>query len=162
MSDMEKPAQAQFVHCMLIPLQKHYLLLPNSTITEVLPKATIKQAATKMTPWLEWVEWQQKKLAVVDLETLLKQNIETLYPANKLCIIEGINADADIGYYAIPCTGSPQLITLNASALKMTHDQNNSDYLYCQIKVGNKVAFIPNLDKLEIAIKNANLSAKND
>ncbi|BDZ74077.1 hypothetical protein GCM10025856_17960 [Methylophaga marina] len=103
-----------------------------------------------------------KKLAVVDLETLLKQNIETLYPANKLCIIEGINADADIGYYAIPCTGSPQLITLNASALKMTHDQNNSDYLYCQIKVGNKVAFIPNLDTLEIAIKNANLSAKND
>lgn len=152
---MEKPAQAQFIHCMLIPLQKHYLLLPNSTITEVIPKATINSSSTKTTPWLEWVDWQQKSLAVVDLETLLAQEVETVYSANKLCIIEGINADADIGFYAIPCTGSPQLITLNASALKMTHDQNASEYLYCQIKIGNKVAFIPHLDNLEMAIKNA-------
>lgn len=156
MSDMEKTAQAQFIHCMLIPLQKHYLLLPNSTITEVIPKATINQSSTKTTPWLEWVDWQQKSLAVVDLETLLAQEVETVYPANKLCIIEGINAEADIGFYAIPCTGSPQLITLNASALKMTHDQNASEFLYCQIKIGNKVAFIPHLDNLEMAIKNAN------
>ncbi|WP_417542525.1 chemotaxis protein CheW [Methylophaga thalassica] len=152
---MEKPAQAQFIHCMLIPLQKHYLLLPNSTITEVIPKATINSSSTKTTLWLEWVDWQQKSLAVVDLETLLAQDVETVYPANKLCIIEGINAEADIGFYAIPCTGSPQLITLNASALKMTHDQNASEYLYCQIKIGNKVAFIPHLDNLEMAIKNA-------
>lgn len=156
MSDMEKTAQAQFIHCMLIPLQKHYLLLPNSTITEVIPKATINQSSAKTTPWLEWVDWQQKSLAVVDLETLLAQDVETVYPANKLCIIEGINADADIVFYAIPCTGSPQLITLNASALKMTHDQNASEFLYCQIKIGNKVAFIPHLDNLEMAIKNAN------
>jgi chemosensory pili system protein ChpC len=155
MSDMEKPAQAQFIHCMLIPLQKHYLLLPNSTITEVIPKATINSSSTKTTPWLEWVDWQQKSLAVVDLETLLAQDVETVYPANKLCIIEGINTEADIGFYAIPCTGSPQLITLNASALKMTHDQNASEFLYCQIKIGNKVAFIPHLDNLELAIKNA-------
>ncbi|EGL54060.1 hypothetical protein MAMP_00170 [Methylophaga aminisulfidivorans MP] len=155
MSDMEKPAQAQFIHCMLIPLQKHYLLLPNSTITEVIPKATINSSSTRTTPWLEWVDWQQKSLAVVDLETLLAQDVETVYPANKLCIIEGINTEADIGFYAIPCTGSPQLITLNASALKMTHDQNASEYLYCQIKIGNKVAFIPHLDNLELAIKNA-------
>ncbi len=152
---MEKPAQAQFIHCMLIPLQKHYLLLPNSTITEVIPKATINSSSTKTTPWLEWVDWQQKSLAVVDLETLLAQDVETVYPANKLCIIEGINTEADIGFYAIPCTGSPQLITLNASALKMTHDQNASEFLYCQIKIGNKVAFIPHLDNLELAIKNA-------
>lgn len=152
---MEKPAQAQFIHCMLIPLQKHYLLLPNSTITEVIPKATINSSSTRTTPWLEWVDWQQKSLAVVDLETLLAQDVETVYPANKLCIIEGINAEADIGFYAIPCTGSPQLITLNASALKMTHDQNASEFLYCQIKIGNKVAFIPHLDNLELAIKNA-------
>ena len=152
---MEKPAHAQFIHCMLIPLQKHYLLLPNSTITEVIPKATINSSSTKTTPWLEWVDWQQKSLAVVDLETLLAQDVETVYPANKLCIIEGINAEADIGFYAIPCTGSPQLITLNASALKMTHDQNASEFLYCQIKIGNKVAFIPHLDNLELAIKNA-------
>ncbi len=158
MSDMEKTAQAQFIHCMLIPLQKHYLLLPNSTINEVIPKATLKQSSTITTPWLEWGEWQQTRLAVVDLETLLEQNVETVYPANKLCIIEGINTDANVGFYAIPCTGSPQLITLNASALKMTHDQNTSEYLYCQIKIGNKIAFIPNLDRLEMAIKSAESS----
>jgi len=143
---------AQFVHCMLIPLSQHYLLLPNSSISEVIPKTGIS-AETDSQSWLDFIEWQQQRIPVVHLEQLLKDEPTPLSSTNKLCIINGINSDAGISSYAIPCTGSPQLITLNQAALRLTHDDNNSPYLHCQIKISNKVALIPNLDALEQAIK---------
>lgn len=147
-------AQApQFVHCMLIPLNRHYLLLPNSSITEVIPLTGVRQEKTGNASWLSTIQWQQQTLPVVHLEKLLSEGNETESADSKMCIINGINADADVASYAIPCSGSPQLITLNQAALHLTHDDNNSPYLHCQIKISNKVALIPNLDQLEAAIR---------
>lgn len=145
---------SQFIHCMLIPLQQHYLLLPNSTISEVIPKTRIQHDADLPAESLGFVDWLEHNLPIIDLEAIIFSNngMNEEY-ANKLCIIRGINPEADVDYYAIPCTGSPQLITVNSAALHLTHDTLDSPYLYCQIKIGNKIAFIPNLDQLETHIK---------
>lgn len=144
-----------YVHCMLIPMQEHYLLLPNSTITEVIPKTQITRDTTLPANWLGYVDWQDHNLPIIDIESLIASDIDSAQSAaNKLCIISGINPDARIEYYAVPCTGSPQLITLNSSALKLTENGTDSAYLHCQIQIGTKLAFIPNLDHLETQIDN--------
>lgn len=145
--------QVQFIHCMLIPLQEHYLLLPNSTIAEVIPRTGIDLDTPSHENWLGYVNWREQLLPIIHLEDLLKAGTDAAASGNKLCIINSINVSTSIEFYAIPCTGSPQLITLNQAALKLTHDENNSGYLHCQIKIGNKIAFIPDLDQLEIAIE---------
>lgn len=147
-------AQApQFVHCMLIPLNRHYLLLPNSSISEVIPVTGVSQEQTDSTDWLGFIHWQQEKLPLVRLEQLLGDQPETETISGKMCIVNGINPEAGLSRYAIPCSGSPQLITLNQAALHLTHDDNNSPYLHCQIKISNKIALIPNLDHLETTIQ---------
>ncbi|GAB4304678.1 MAG: hypothetical protein Kow0083_15320 [Methylophaga sp.] len=145
--------QTQFVHCMLIPLQQHYLLLPNSSIAEVIPLTGVIQEQSEQAPWLAFIHWQQRRLPLVHLENLLTDESAPLSAANKLCIVNGINPDADIEFYAIPCSGSPQLITLNQAALHITQEEKNSPYLYCQIKISNKIALIPNLDQIETSIR---------
>jgi chemosensory pili system protein ChpC len=137
---------------MLIPLNRHYLLLPNSSIAEVIPRAGITIATEGDQSWLGSVDWHGQQLPVVNLENLLNQAAEGETAANKLCIVHGINSQANISAFAIPCTGSPQLITLNHAALHLTHDDNHSPYLHCQIKISNKIALIPNLDQLEMTI----------
>ncbi|WP_438970599.1 chemotaxis protein CheW [Methylophaga sp.] len=144
---------AQFVHCMLIPLQQHYLLLPNSTIAEVVPRTGIDIDTPSPENWLGYLNWREQSLPIIHLEDLLKAGTDAESSGKKLCIINSINTTTEIEFYAIPCTGSPQLITLNQAALQLTHDDNNSPYLHCQIKIGNKVALIPNLDQIEIAIE---------
>lgn len=145
--------QSQFVHCMLIPLQQHYLLLPNSSIAEVIPLTGVIQEQSGETPWLAFINWQHRRLPLVHLENLLTDGAVPLSAGNKLCIVNGINPEADIEYYAIPCSGSPQLITLNQAALHITQEEKNSPYLHCQIKISNKIALIPNLDQLEASIR---------
>jgi len=138
---------------MLIPLQDHFLLLPNPTIAEVIPMPAIELEDKTPDYWLGRYQWRDKELPVIDLENMINNSSNTADDANKLCILNGINSQAEIEFYALPCYGAPQLITLNEAALQPTQDNDDSNYLHCQIKIGNKVAFIPHLDNIETSLK---------
>lgn len=138
-----------FIPCMLIPLQQHYLLLPNSTIAEVIPMPRLREVENKADYWVGQCDWHSWQLPVIDLESLVESESYDISDANKLCVLQGINTNAAVSVYALPCYGVPQLIHLNESALKLAQDTSESDYLHYQIQIGNKVAYIPNLDKIE-------------
>lgn len=140
---------SDFIHCMLIPLQDHFLLLPNPTIAEVIPMPKIVPAELMPNYWLGRYHWRDKILPVIDIESMVEDKSSTVDDANKLCILHGINPKAEIEFYALPCFGTPQLIMLNETVVNQTHDIDDSSFLHCQIKIGNKVAFIPHLDNIE-------------
>lgn len=138
------------IPCMLIPLQQHYLLLPNTTIAEVIPMPRITLAEDKPSYYIGQYEWQFQQLAILDLENLIENEDSHSKEANKLCITHSINPDTKLQAYALPCHGSPQLIHINESALKLVDDNTaTSAYLHCRTHIGNKIACIPNLDELE-------------
>lgn len=141
-----------FVPCMLIPLQHHYLLLPNTTIAEVIPMPRMTMDNSKTDYWVGQYDWNSQQLPVIDLESLVEGNPSNSAEANKLCILHGINAEVDLNAYALPCYGAPQLIHLNESALRLVADVADSEFLHCQIQIGSKIAYIPNLDNIEITI----------
>ncbi|NQZ52679.1 MAG: chemotaxis protein CheW [Piscirickettsiaceae bacterium] len=141
-----------FIPCMLIPLQQHYLLLPNTTIAEVIPMPRLTLDDSKTHYWVGQYNWNSQQLPVIDLESLVEGNPSKSAEANKLCILHGINSDLGITAYALPCYGAPQLIHLNEDALKLVSDTEDSEFLHCQIHIGNKVAYIPNLDTIETTI----------
>jgi len=141
-----------FIPCMLIPLTEHYLLLPNSTIAEVVPMPRLNQEENKPSFWLGQCQWQNWQLPVIDLESLVKNVAANTFDANKLCILHGINAEIDISVYGLPCYGIPQLIHLNESALTLAKESEESEFLHFQIQVGNKIAYIPNLDRIEATL----------
>jgi chemosensory pili system protein ChpC len=139
-----------FIPCMLLPLQQHYLLLPNTTIAEVIPMPRISLAEDKPSYYLGQYQWKLHQLAILDLENLVENAEGHNDEANKLCIIHSINPDNKLQAYALPCHGAPQLIHLNETALKLVDDDAKpSEFLHCRTHIGNKIAYIPNLDKLE-------------
>ncbi|MFW5450991.1 MAG: chemotaxis protein CheW [Methylophagaceae bacterium] len=143
---------SNFIPCMLIPLQQHYLLLPNTTIAEVIPMPHVEIDDSKSHYWVGQYNWNSQQLAVIDLESLVEGNPSNSSEANKLCILYGINSEANLNAYALPCYGAPQLIHLNESALKLASNTQDSEFLHCQIQIGNKVAYLPNLDTIEMII----------
>jgi chemosensory pili system protein ChpC len=140
------------IHCMLVPLQDYFMLLPNSSIVEVIPMPQFSTDTTSPDYWLGHCHWQNNELNIIDVEGLITHHPTRLEQANKLCILKGVNAETKLNVYGVPCYGSPQLITINESAIKLAEDISNTDYIYSQIKIGNKVAFIPHLDNIEIAL----------
>ncbi|HET8806982.1 MAG TPA: chemotaxis protein CheW [Methylophaga sp.] len=150
-------AKLDYVHCMLIPLRQHYLLLPNTTIAEVipLPRQIISAQSNQQNFIVGQVHWRDSILPVIDLENLIDEPADAdSRAANKLCIVNGINDNALVDHYALPCCGAPQLITLNEAALQTSAQADVANWLHCQIKIGNKTALIPNLDDIESHLQN--------
>ena len=145
-------AKLDYILCMRVPLRQHYLLLPNTTIAEVLPlpRQIISAPAEQQNFIVGQYHWRDNILPVIDLENLIDEPADAdSRAANKLCIVNSINVNAAIDHYALPCCGAPQLITLNEAALQTSADDVAHNWLYCQIKIGNKTALIPNLDEIE-------------
>lgn len=139
-----------FIPCMLIPLHQHYLLLPNTTIAEVIPMPRITLAEDKPSYFIGQYPWKSHRLAILDLENLVENEDGHSEQANKLCIIYSINQETKLQAYALPCHGAPQLIHLNETALKLVDNRDaTSEFLHCRTHIGNKIAYIPNLDRLE-------------
>ncbi|MFT7413734.1 MAG: chemosensory pili system protein ChpC [Methylophagaceae bacterium] len=139
-----------FVPCMIIPLQHHYLLLPNSTLAEVIPLPRIIHTDNaKPSYWIGQCDWQAQTIPIIDLESLVENKPSNTTDAGKLCVLRGINTSANISIYGLPCHGVPQLIHLTESALKLAENAIESDYVHYQIQVGNRIAYIPNLDAIE-------------
>lgn len=139
-----------FVPCMIIPLQHHYLLLPNSTLAEVIPSPRlINTDASKPDYWIGECQWNAQSIPIIDLESLVTKNTSNTADASKLCVLRGINPASNISIYGLPCYGVPQLIHLTESALKQAEQSIESDYVHYQVQIGNKVAYIPNLDAIE-------------
>lgn len=148
---------SDYVHCMLIPMSQYYLLLPNTTIAEVIPMPKLAENVTADSTILGFYHWRDNILPVIDLDVLMTDALpkgNAPRPAHKLCIINGIHIEAQIQLYAAPCHGVPQLITLNASALQASEETEENPWIYSQLKIGHKTAFIPNLDAIEKHIKN--------
>lgn len=141
-----------FIPCRLIPLQQHYLLLPNATIAEVMPMPKLEKASNKPNYWLGQFNWKSAELPVIDLESLVENVLLNSVSATKLCIVHGINAESNITSYALPCYGMPQLILINESALNIVENSEESKFIHSQIKIGTKIAYIPNLDMVEMII----------
>ncbi|PCJ32413.1 MAG: hypothetical protein COA90_03180 [Gammaproteobacteria bacterium] len=142
-----------FIPCMLVPLKDHYLLLPNSTIAEVIPMPRVSEVSDKAEFWVGLCKWHDLQVPVIDLESLVSNSKSDSEQAHKLCVLYGINDSVAMNVYALPCYGVPQLIHINESALTLAADEEESEFLHYQIKIGNKVAYIPNLDKIEASIE---------
>jgi len=141
-----------FIPCMLIPLQQHYLLVPNSTIAEVIPMPQVAAVPDKPNFWLGECHWHSQALPIINLEALIGNEAIDISGANKLCVLHGINETSNIPVYSIPCYGVPQLIHLNESALLLAEKSEDSEFLLYQLQVGKKVAYIPNLDSIETSL----------
>jgi chemosensory pili system protein ChpC len=141
-----------FIPCMLIPLQKYFLLLPNSTIAEVIPMPQHTAMPNKSDFWVGECSWHDRQLPIINVEALIQSENTDVSDANKLCVLHGISDATDLPVYALPCFGVPQLIHLNESALLMAEDAEESDFLLFQLPIGNKLAYIPNLDSIEASL----------
>jgi len=136
---------------MLIPLRKNLLLLPNTTVAEIVSLPTIKPADHSPDFWAGLSTWRSRQIPVIDFESLFDNNTANAHDASRLCVLNSINTATNLNFYGLLCYGSPQLITLNESILEAV-DGPVQNFIHNYINIANTAAIIPNLDIIEAAI----------
>ena len=151
------------VRSQLIPLEGLRLVLPNTSIAEVVTHQSVDAAEYDNPP--QWVigqlQWRGMKIPLLSYESAIG-NAETDASAKSARVVV-INAGSHtdtLPFYAIISQGIPRLMALNESAIIDAPDQSETPYILRNTLIDANPAIIPNMEKIESDLHYANINAR--
>lgn len=141
------------VYAVLIALSDDTLLLPNSAVAEVLP-LTLLQADADSDWLLGHCDWADKRIPVINFETLNGAPVIEPSKRSRIVIIHTLNTHLQTGALGILTQGYPHLVTLNRQALitQALRETDRPELVLSRVSIANHEAAIPDLEAIEADI----------
>ena len=135
----------------LITLQGDTWLLPNTAVADVQPFDAIEVHAAQPEWLLGFKRWRGLRLPVISGEALCGLPVADRTSRARLVILNTVGEHSDAGQCIVVAQGYPQLMTLNALAVKLDESREVQDggVLINRVKIANVSACIPDLDDLD-------------
>jgi chemosensory pili system protein ChpC len=157
---MRRTGKSLEIHCMLIPTDLETLLLPTSTMSEVIdysPPEPIDAAP----PWLlGQIEWQNRQVPVFSFSALINGADVGKVPSNsKIMILKSLSESARVPYLGLLLGDLPHPVSVTEEKLVETGDEKKSLGVYSRVTIGDDEAIIPDLDRLTHLVTHAAFGA---
>jgi len=141
---------SQTLSCVMIPVSRRQLILPNVSIAEVVDYAS-GDAGAGAPDWLAgWLEWRGLNLPVISYDAANGGTLSV--PGENRGRIVVLNAISDsnkkLRFMALITQGIPSQVRITEDQVKQLNGENGPADLM-QIEVDGETAWIPNLDYLE-------------
>ena len=141
------------IRCVLVPVGNVRLLLPNSTIAEVIAH-TPAEAVVAAPPWLlgriAWRGWRVPLVSFTQLAGLEEADAEL---SMRVAVPKTHGGDPRLPFVAIVTQGFPRLTTLNSELIIPTHDGTSlPPGVRAHVLVRDDVAIIPDIEWIETTL----------
>jgi chemosensory pili system protein ChpC len=148
------------VRCMLLPLSSINLLVPNSTVAEIVGYSSPKSLAGSSAWFPGVVLWRGVCVPVVKVEEMCAIDTAPASTKSRFAILYNPNKDDDLPYLGIQIQDIPRAYLAEVEKMESGSDDGLSQYLLSRVDEDHHSRFIPNLDtiitdlKLEYSPKN--------
>lgn len=146
--------EQQTIRAFLLPIKSGYVLLPHSSMVEVLPFATPLTMENAPSWVVGTMLWRALDVPLVALENLVLNIQPELDSHTRIVMINTLNAHVDFPYIGLLGTDAPRLINVNYDEIaRIEHppEFTGSGVLsWTQFK--DHVAIIPDMDIIETAL----------
>jgi chemosensory pili system protein ChpC len=157
---MRKSGKSKEIHCMLIPTEPETLLLPTSTMAEVID--FVQPTPMESAPgWLlGQVEWESRQVPVFSFSDLINgTDMNTVPSKSKIMILKSLSGSARIPYLGLLLADLPRPVVVMDSNLVETGDEKKSLGVYRRITIEDQEAIIPDIDRLTHLVTHATFGA---
>ena len=153
---MRKSGKSPEIHCMLIPANPETLLLPTSTMAEVIDLQAIEPLEASP-PWLlGQVEWENRQVPVFSFSALINGSDRLeIDSKSKIMILKSLSDSARVPYLGLMLGDLPRPVTIRQETLVETGDEKKSLGVYCHVMVDESEAIIPDIDRLTHLVTHA-------
>jgi chemosensory pili system protein ChpC len=157
---MRRSGKSPEIHCMLIPTDSEMLLLPTSTMAEVIDYSP-PEPMDATPPWLlGQVEWESRQVPVFSFNALINgTDVEEVSPTSKIMILKSLSKSAKVPYLGLLLGGLPRPITIKEDKLVEVGDEKKSLGVFSRVTVEDDEAIIPDLDRLTHLVTHATFGA---
>lgn len=139
------------VRTLIIPLQGRNLLLPNVAVAEVIPYIRPRAVADAPEWLLGAISWRGLNIPLISFDRLHGQADAATLVQARIAVLNSVQADSGLHFYAVVTTGIPQLKRINADALQEVSAEA-ADGVLSQVQIGDIQAVIPDLAALETVV----------
>lgn len=139
------------VRTLIIPLQGCNLLLPNVAVAEVVPYVQPRGIDDAPEWLLGTISWRGLNIPLISYDRLQGLDVRGGLVQARIAVVNGIQPDSGLPFYALVTAGIPQLKRVNADTLQEVAADARGGAL-CEVQVGDIPALIPDLGALESAV----------
>lgn len=139
----------QTLRSLLIPLQEGYAVLPNNTVSEILPFAT-PVAIDSAPSWvLGKLLWRAQIVPLLSLECLAFDMSYQPDTRSRIIVLKALNGDHRLPHFAILAASAPRLINLTRTAIVLNETGVTPvPGVLSRVRIGDLVGIVPNLDAI--------------
>jgi len=157
---LRKSGKSVEIHCMLVPTDPEYLLLPTSVMAEVVDYGE-PEPVEATPPWLlGQIEWESRQVPVFSFSSLINgTDSEKVLPKSKIMILKSLSDSARVPYLGVLLGDLPRPVAIREDDLVETGDEKKSLGVFSRVKFEDDEAIIPDLDRLTHLVTHATFGA---
>ena len=150
-------AVVESVRSLWVPLEKVNLLLPNVAIAEVINYQPLDLIQDGPDWLLGRLQWRDKVLPVVSMERLCGLSVPQAERGSRISVLNSVQDDASLPFYAMVTAGIPRLFSADADALggSMLSTRSFPETVADCVQIGSEEALVPNLEIIQRLVAEA-------
>jgi len=157
---MRRSGKSPEIRCLLIPTDEENLVLPMSTMSEVVDITQLQPIDDAPSWLLGQVEWESRQVPVFSFSALINgRDPGALTSRSKIIILKSLSDSARMPYLGLLLGGVPKPITVKEDQLVATGDDKTSLGVYRRVTIEEQQAIVPDLDRLTHLVTHATLGA---
>lgn len=147
-------AKYEAIHCLLLPVNREILILPNAAVAEIIPFQELETADNAPDWFLGYLSWRDRRLPVISIESASGGEVGKIHRNCRVAVLNTLNGNADLPYIAIIMQGLPSLQIVKPDAIQTQDaDLSGRPSITASVSVSGTEALIPDLDELETRIQ---------
>lgn len=145
---------ASVIASQIVPLHDEQLVLPNTTIAEIIsfsPADIIPSSVKDAPDWLlGMIAWRGISIPVIAFERMAGGKYEPPGPRARLAVLNAAGGMPGAPFIAILTRAIPQLMQINQSVISLIEDTGEtSPAVACHVVIAGNAAIIPDMDEIE-------------
>jgi len=148
-------AVVESVRSLLLPLENTNLLVPNVAIAEVLNYQPLDLVEGGPDWLLGRLRWRDQDLPVISIERLCGYSLPQGERGSRISILNSVNAETNLPFFAMVTAGIPRLFNADADALadSIAAARTLPDTVADCVQFGSEEALIPNLSVIQALVE---------
>lgn len=144
--------QLPAIKCIIVRLQKANLILPVHLMAELVDGETLNPSTH---PGIKgWLQWRDRDIPVVSLESLCMLEDETDNQDGKCLILHTLSPMAGLPFIALRVQGGLNTLEILPDTLRDDHSGNvqRCPYVARQVRASHLLCFIPDMPAIEAVV----------
>ena len=146
------------IRSQLIPIDGSLLILPNTSIAEVVAYVSPQRPDDKPEWFLGFFSWRSLNVPLVAFETINNNMPAQFSKRSRIVVLNTITGDDNLPFYGLLAQGIPRLMSLDASNTHDSLDQGDDhQYIMRRLIIEGQPALVPDQSEIESQLKSQSL-----